>query len=149
MESLRQVRRSLLCLIMVFIITLLLICSFIWLFRSSNNQLLKLQRCLPQTHHPTCSHLRAHSLSFISFLLCLGLERPCGLSFLKCWTLSWRIPLCANAKQSNNVFPKHSPLTQVCVPSASIRSKSKDFKMQNKRQCASLCHSVFVSVHML
>lgn len=44
---------------------------------------------------------------------------------------------------------KHSPLTQVCVPSASIKSESKDLRMRDKRQCASLCHSLFVGVHTL
>lgn len=41
---------------------------------------------------------------------------------------------------------KHSPLTQVCVP---IKSESKDLRMRDKRQCASLCHSLFVGVHTL
>lgn len=44
---------------------------------------------------------------------------------------------------------KHSSLTQVCVPSASIKSKSKDLRMRDKWQCASLCHSLFVGVHTL
>lgn len=51
--------------------------------------------------------------------------------------------------QSSQIIytPKHSPLAEVCLPSASIKSWSKGFEKQNKRQCASLCRSLCQRAH--